>query len=60
MKIAGLLLTLAGWLIPVLGLNFTSSNAARLALCLAGMAVCLTGILGVLNKAFLRQAIWKQ
>ncbi|MBZ5513425.1 MAG: hypothetical protein LAN62_01000 [Acidobacteriia bacterium] len=60
MKITGLLLAIVGWLIPVLGLSLTSSNAARLTLCLIGIAVCLVGILGVLNRAFLQNAIWKQ
>jgi uncharacterized membrane protein len=60
MKLVGILLVLAGWLIPVLGINLTSSNGARFVLCLIGIAVCLVGILGVLNKAYLREAIWKQ
>lgn len=60
MKFVGVLLIIVGWLIPVLGLNFTSSNAARLVLSLIGIAVCLVGILGVLNKAYLEHAIWKQ
>jgi hypothetical protein len=60
MKITGLLLAIVGWLIPVLGLSWTSSNAARLTLCLLGIAVCLVGILGVLNRAFLQHAIWKR
>jgi uncharacterized membrane protein len=60
MKLVGVLLVLAGWLIPVLGINLTSSNAARFLLTLVGIAVCLVGILGVLNKAFLREAIWKR
>ncbi len=60
MKFVGVLLIIVGWLIPVLGLNFTTSNAARLVLSLIGIAVCLVGILGVLNKAYLEHAIWKQ
>ena len=60
MKFGGVLLIIVGWLIPVLGLNFTSSNAVRLVLSLIGIAVCLVGILGVLNKAHQAHAIWKQ
>lgn len=60
MKLLGLLLVIVGWLIPVLGLNLTSSNTARFILCLIGIVVCLVGILGVLNKAYLQHAIWKQ
>ena len=60
MKIVGLVLVFVGWLIPVVSLSLTSSNSARLILSLIGIAVCLVGILGVLNKAYLRHAIWKQ
>ncbi|PYV19849.1 MAG: hypothetical protein DMG21_00035 [Acidobacteria bacterium] len=60
MKIVGLLLVIVGWLMPVLGLNLTSSNTARLILSLIGIATCLVGILGVLNKAFMKSAVWKQ
>jgi hypothetical protein len=60
MKFVGLILVLVGWLIPILGLNFTDSETVRLILCLVGIAVCLVGILGVLNKAYQQNAIWKQ
>jgi hypothetical protein len=60
MKILGLALIIIGWLIPVLTLAFTSSNSARLILCLVGIGVTLVGILGVLNRAHLAQAIWKR
>lgn len=59
MKIVGLLLVLAGWLIPVGALTVTQSNSVRLILTLIGIAVSLTGILGVLNKAHLKNALWK-
>jgi hypothetical protein len=59
MKLVGLLLAFAGWLIPVVGLTVTSSNAARLFLCVLGIAVSLFGILGVLNKTHQKHAIWK-
>jgi hypothetical protein len=60
MKIVGVLLAIAGWLIPMLSLGFTSSNTARLVLSLLGIAVSIFGILGVLNKSYLREAIWKR
>ncbi len=60
MKIVGLMLVFGGWLISVIGLNIASSNAGRLIMCLIGIATCMVGILGVLNKAFLKRAVWKQ
>ena len=60
MKLVGLLLTLAGWLIPVASLTMTDSTGVRLVLCFMGMAACLVGILGFINGSYLKQAIWKK
>lgn len=60
MKTLGLLLAVLGWLIPLAGLNLTPSLGVRLAFCLLGIALCVTGILGFLNRAYLKHAIWKQ
>jgi hypothetical protein len=59
MRLVGILLALAGWLIPVVGLTLTQSLTARFILVLVGIGISLTGILGVLNKAHLQKAIWK-
>jgi hypothetical protein len=60
MKIAGLLFAVGGWLIPVLGLSLTASTPFRLIICLAGLGMCLVGILGFLNPAYVKDAIWKK
>lgn len=60
MKLVGLLLTLAGWLIPVAGLTMTDSMGVRLVLCVLGMTACLVGILGFINGSYLKEAIWKK
>ena len=59
MQIIGILLALVGWLIPVVGLTLTQSLTARFILVVLGIGISLTGILGVLNKAHLKKAIWK-
>jgi hypothetical protein len=59
MKLIGLLVVLAGWLLPVIGLTFTQSLAARYVLALLGIVIILVGILAILNKAHLKHAIWK-
>ena len=59
MKIFGVLLVLAGWLIPLVGITITQSTSARFVLVLLGIAVTLFGIIGILNKAHLKNAIWK-
>ena len=60
MKLVGILLALAGWLIPVVALTITQSLAARFALAVLGIIISLVGILVVLNKAHLEHAIWKK
>jgi hypothetical protein len=60
MKVLGLMLALAGWIVPVAGLTFTDSMTARLILCALGMTSCVVGILGFLNGAHLKQALWKK
>ena len=59
MRIVGILLALVGWLIPVVGLTVTQSLTARFVLVVLGIGISLTGILGVLNKAHPKNAIWK-
>ena len=59
MILVGILVTLSGFLISVLSLSL-SSNAARLGIVLLGIAISLYGIIGVLNRAYLKNAIWKK
>jgi hypothetical protein len=59
MILVGILLTFLGFIISVLSLAATSSVGGRLAMVLLGLAISLFGI-GVLNKAYLKNAIWKK
>ena len=56
----GVLVTLLGFVISLLSLGVSSAMGVRLALTLAGIAVSLFGIVGLINKAALRTAIWKR
>lgn len=60
MIIAGIIVTLLGFLISVASLGATSSVSGRMIMVLIGMAVSLVGIIGVLNRAFLAKAIWRK
>ena len=59
MKLVGFLLALAGWLIPIVTVVLIQSTAVRMTASILGIAMTLVGILVVLNKAHLKQAIWK-
>jgi hypothetical protein len=60
MILIGILVTLLGFVISVLSLTLTSSVGGRLVLVVLGLAVSLFGIIGVLNKYYLKNAIWKK
>lgn len=56
----GLLLTFLGFLISLLSVALTSSMTGRLVITLIGLAISLFGVIGVLNRAYLKNAIWKR
>jgi hypothetical protein len=60
MVIAGLVITLLGFLISVFSLSMTSSVNGRLIIVLVGLAVSLIGIIGVINRAYMKNAIWRK
>jgi hypothetical protein len=60
MAIAGIIVTLLGFLISVFSLGATSSTTGRLVVVLIGLAVSLVGIIGVLNRAYMKNAIWRK
>ena len=56
----GLAVTVLGFVLSVLSLGLASSVNARLVIVLAGIAVSLTGIIGILNPAYVKKAIWRR
>ncbi|MDQ6759197.1 MAG: hypothetical protein M3Z32_04930 [Acidobacteriota bacterium] len=60
MIVAGIVVTLLGFLISVASLGMMSSVGGRMVMVLVGIAVSLGGIMGVLNRAFLSKAIWRK
>ena len=60
MILAGIVITLLGFLISVFSLSLTSSVTGRLIIVLVGLAVSLGGIIGVINRAYMKNAIWRK
>lgn len=60
MILIGLLTTVLGFLITLMSLGLTQAVGLRLAMVIAGIAVSLFGILGLVNRAFLQNAIWRK
>jgi hypothetical protein len=59
MKAVGILVTWGGWLLTVVGLHLVASTGGRIILAVAGIAVSLVGIIGVLPTAFGRSVAGK-
>lgn len=60
MALAGVVITFLGFLISVMSLGMASSVGGRMVLVLIGLAVSLIGIIGVINRAFLKNAVWRK
>jgi hypothetical protein len=60
MVLLGLLITLLGFVISFLSLGMTTSVNARMVMVLIGIAVSFTGIFGVINRAYLKNANWRK
>ena len=59
MILVGLVVTLLGFVIAILSLTLHSVGS-QLVVVLLGLAVSLFGIVGILNKHYLKNAIWKK
>ncbi len=60
MVFLGIAITLLGFLLAMLSPGLTSGTSGRLILAVAGLAISLAGIIGVINPAYLKNAIWKK
>ena len=60
MALLGLVITFAGWALAASSVGITSSTTGRLGIVLVGIVVSLVGILGVINPAYQKNAVWKK
>ena len=60
MTALGLLVTFLGFVLALMSLTLTTSVNARLFIVLAGLAISLVGIIGIINKGLLKNAIWRK
>ena len=60
MAVAGLLVTLAGFLLAALSVGIAAATSVRLIIVLIGIAVSLGGIIGLINPAYQRNAVWRR
>jgi len=60
MAFVGLVVTLIGFLVAAGSVGIMSGTGGRLILVLAGIAISLFGILGLINPAYQKNAVWKR
>lgn len=60
MALAGIVVNLVGFGIAVASLGMSASPGGRLIFVLVGIAVSLVGSLGVVNTAYMKNAVWKK
>jgi hypothetical protein len=60
MVLLGLLVILAGFALSLASLGIASTVGARMGMVLAGIVLSLVGIIGVLNPAYIKNAVWKR
>jgi hypothetical protein len=60
MQFVGLAVTFLGFLLAAASVGLSASTTGRLGLVLVGIALTLVGILGVINPAYAKKAVWKK
>jgi hypothetical protein len=60
MALAGIVVTLAGFLLAALSVGLATANGVRLIIVLVGIAISLGGIIGMINPAYQNNAAWKR
>ena len=60
MILVGIVVTVFGFVISLLSLGMTSTVNARLVMVLVGLAVSVLGIIGLINRSYLKNPIWKR
>jgi hypothetical protein len=58
--LAGIVITLLGFVISVASLTATASTGGRMVMVLIGIGVSLAGIIGVLARGYASKAIWRK
>jgi hypothetical protein len=58
--LVGIAVTILGFVISLLSLEVGSTVSGRLVIVLLGLAVSLLGIIGLINRTYLKNPIWKR
>ena len=60
MAFVGIVVTFAGWVLAAASVGLSTSTTVRLGMVLVGIIISLIGIMGVINPAYQKNAVWKK
>ena len=60
MALAGVIVTFLGFLLAASSVGLSSSTGVRLAVVLVGIVISLAGIMGLINPAYQKNAVWNK
>jgi hypothetical protein len=60
MALVGIVITLAGFLVAASSVGVATATSVRLIIVLAGIAISVGGIIGIINPAYQQKAAWKR
>ena len=60
MALAGIVVTLGGFLLAILSVGLATATAVRLIMVLVGILISLGGIFGIIGPAYQKNAAWKR
>lgn len=60
MILIGICVTVLGFLVSLLSLGITTAVGVRMAMVLFGLALSLFGIIRIINRAYMKNAIWRK
>jgi uncharacterized membrane protein len=60
MGFVGVIVTFAGFLLAASSVGLSDSTTVRLGIVLVGIVLSLVGIIGIINPAYQKNAVWKK
>ena len=60
MGFVGVIVTFVGFLLAASSVGLMSSTGGRLGMVVVGIIVSLVGIMGIINPAYQKNAVWKK
>jgi len=60
MSLLGIVVTFVGFLVAASSVGVMSGNGGRLGMVLVGIVISMVGIMGILNPAYQKNAVWKK